>query len=583
VNLDHRLLQQAWAARAALIAAILLGFLGGVSMILQAGVISQIAARVLITGESLQAVYPLLGWLLVVILARAVLAFLADGAAGAVAGRVKQNLRQYLTERLFALGPAYVQGERSGEVSAILVDGVEALDAYFSQYLPQLVLAAAVPLAILVVVFPLDGLTGIVLLLTAPLIPLFMILIGKSGEKLTQQQWTTLSRMSAHFLDTLQGLTTLKLLGRSQERAAEIEVISERYRLATMNVLRVTFLSALALELVATISTAVVAVEIGLRLLAGRIGFEQGFFLLLLAPEFYLPVRMLGQRFHAGMSGVSAAVRIFEILDERDRTAPPTKPVALVSHSPIDTTSKVLHFDHVSYTYPGRALAAVHNISFDAAPGHQVALVGASGAGKSTIANLLLRFIEPEQGVIRLGEQDIAGISPDIWRSQVAWVPQQPFLFHTTIAENLRLARPAATLADLRQAARLALLDDWIQSLPAGYETLVGEQGARLSGGQAQRLALARAFLKDAPLLMMDEPTAHLDPEQEALLEEVTRRLCAGRRVILIAHRLPTIYRSDHILLMSAGRIIASGSHKQLYSQGQEYFHLVNAYQEQPL
>jgi ATP-binding cassette, subfamily C, bacterial CydD len=232
-----------------------------------------------------------------------------------VAVRVKNNLRQMLSRRIFELGPAYVQGERSGELSAVVVDGVESLDAYFSQYLPQLVLAAAVPVAILVVVFPLDLLTGIVLLLTAPLIPLFMILIGKAGERLTKRQWVTLSRMSAYFLDTLQGLTTLKLLGRSQARAGEIEQVSERYRAVTIEVLRVTFLSAFALELVATISTAVVAVEIGLRLLAGRIAFEQGFFLLLLAPEFYLPIRLLGQRFHAGMSGVSAAVRIFEVLD----------------------------------------------------------------------------------------------------------------------------------------------------------------------------------------------------------------------------------------------------------------------------
>jgi ABC-type multidrug transport system fused ATPase/permease subunit len=252
-----------------------------------------------------------------------------------------------------------------------------------------------------------------------------------------------------------------------------------------------------------------------------------------------------------------------------------------VSNMPIDLTGKVLHFDMVSYTYPGRALAAVHDISFTAAPGQQIALVGASGAGKTTIAMLLLRFIEPETGGIRLGEQNIVGLTPDVWRSQVAWVPQQPYLFHTTIADNLRLARPAATHAQLRHAAHLALLDDWIQSLPVGYETLIGEQGARLSGGQAQRLALARAFLKDAPLLIMDEPTAHLDPEQEALLEEATRRLCVGRRVILIAHRLPSIYRSDQILFMAGGQIIESGSHNELYKLGRAYYRLVNAYQEQ--
>jgi ATP-binding cassette, subfamily C, bacterial CydD len=577
VNLDKRLLRQALAARAALFAAVLLGFLGGIFIILQARLVSQIVGRVFLQNAALEAVSAPMLWLLVVIVLRALVLFLAEGAAGAVAVRVKQELRGLLARRLFSLGPAYLHGQRSGELSAVFLDGVEALDAYFSQYLPQLVLAAAIPVAILVVVFPLDLLTGIVLLLTAPLIPLFMILIGKAGERLTQRQWTVLSRMSAHFFDTLQGLTTLKLLGRSRDRAGEIADVSERYRLATMQVLRVTFLSALALELVATISLAVVAVEIGLRLLSGRIGFEQGFFLLLLAPDFYLPIRLLGQRFHAGMSGVSASVRIFEVLDAQEPGFKPAHPSAAVSH--LDISSSALHFDQVSYTYPSRTAAAVHDITFSIRAGQQVALVGPSGAGKSTIAMLLLRFIEPDSGVVRICERSIAAIPPDLWRSQVAWIPQQPYLFHATIADNLRLARQDAPLETVRAAARLAHLDDWIQSLPHGYDTPVGEGGARLSGGQAQRLALARAFLKDAPLLVMDEPTAHLDPEQEALLEEVTRRLCEQRRVILIAHRLPTIYRSDMILFMQAGRIVEAGQHEALYRQAGPYFRLVNAYQ----
>jgi ATP-binding cassette, subfamily C, bacterial CydD len=581
LNLDHRLLRQAWAARAALTAAILLGFLGGVFIIFQASVISQVIGRVFVGRETLETVEPLLFLLLGIIIVRASLAFFADGAAGAVAMQVKNNLRRLLAERLFTLGPAYVEGQRSGEVSTVLVDGVEALDAYFSQYLPQLVLAAAIPLAILVVVFPLDLLTGVVLLVTAPLIPLFMILIGKTGERLTHRQWSMLSRLSAHFLDTLQGLTTLKLLDRSHARGDEIEDVSERYRIATMNVLRVTFLSALALELVATISTAVVAVEIGLRLLAGRIGFEQGFFLLLLAPEFYLPIRMLGQRFHAGMSGVSAAVRIFEILDHQASPQKSKLPIPYISITHHDLAQSTLRFDRVSFTYPQRDMAAVHDISFDLPPDEQVALVGASGAGKSTLAMLLLRFIEPVQGTICMGDRNIAEIVPEEWHSLVAWVPQQPHLFNMTIADNLRLGKPYASMQAVRQAARLSLLDEWIQSLPAGYETWIGEGGARLSGGQAQRLALARAFLKDAPLLVMDEPTAHLDPEQESLLEEAVRRLCERRRVLLIAHRLPTIYRSDRILFVSDGRIVESGTHSELYRQAGGYYRLVHTYQEQ--
>jgi ATP-binding cassette, subfamily C, bacterial CydD len=578
VNLDPRLLRQAWSSRAAFIAAVSLGFIGGIWIILQARTISQIAGRVFLQGETLAGIYPSLVGLLVIIFLRAITVFLSEGAAGAVAVRVKNNLRQMLSRRIFELGPAYVQGERSGELSAVVVDGVENLDAYFSQYLPQLVLAAAVPVAILVVVFPLDLLTGIVLLLTAPLIPLFMILIGKAGEALTKRQWVTLSRMSAYFLDTLQGLTTLKLLGRSQARTDEIEQVSERYRAVTIEVLRVTFLSAFALELVATISTAVVAVEIGLRLLAGRIAFEQGFFLLLLAPEFYLPIRLLGQRFHAGMSGISAAVRIFEVLDAPAPLAPANRPAA--ASSLLKIAEEELRFEQVSYSYPGRSVSAVRDVSFTILPGQQTALVGASGAGKSTIAMLLLRFIEPQSGAIYIGERQLQDIPASSWRTQVAWVSQQPHLFHATIAENLRLAKPGASQFELRRAAKLAYLDDWIAALPLGYDTPLGEAGGGLSGGQAQRLALARAFLKDAPLLVMDEPTAHLDPEQESLLEEVTQRLCAQRRVILIAHRLPTVYRSNSILLMEDGRVAEAGTHAVLLRQRGKYFHLVQAYQD---
>ena len=259
---------------------------------------------------------------LVLSLTRAALVWGGEVAANRVADRVKHDLRARLVAHLLDLGPAYARGERSGELTNTVVEGIEALDAYFRQYLPQLALAALVPLTVLLFVFPLDWLSGLILLLTAPLIPLFMWLIGNAAEALTRRQWTSLSRMSAHFLDVLQGLTTLKVLGRSREQIQIIAQISDRYRQATMGVLRVTFLSALVLEMVATLSTAVVAVQIGLRLLYGSLLFEEAFFVLLLAPEFYLPLRMLGTRFHAGMAGVAAAQRIFEVLETEAKVEP---------------------------------------------------------------------------------------------------------------------------------------------------------------------------------------------------------------------------------------------------------------------
>jgi len=445
------------------------------------------------------------------------------------------------------------------------VEGIEQLDAYFSQYLPAIVLAASIPLTILLLVFPLDPLTGVVFVLTAPLIPFFMILIGKAGEALTKRQYNTLSRLSAHFFDVLQGLTTLKTIGQAKSQAQVIGEFSARYRDVTMQVLRVTFLSALALELLATISTAIVAVEIGFRLLYRNMEFLPAFFILVLAPDFYQPLRNLGLRFHAGMSGVTAATRIYEILD-----TPVSSATYQVSGETLgqphlthpNLTPDTLKLNNISYTYPARETPALQDVSLEIPSGKLTALVGASGAGKSTIASLLLRFISPQSGQILVGETPLEQIPPEQWREQVAWVPQNPYLFSDTLAANLRLARPAASEADLLTACRRAGLEEFIASLPAGLQTTIGERGARLSGGQAQRLALARAFLKDAPLLLLDEPTSSLDPALEASLEASVRELTQGRTVLVIAHRLATIRQADQVIVLQAGKVanLFSGS-----------------------
>ena len=314
MRLDKRLLQLAGTTRAALIASILLGLLSGVTIVAQARYLSQVVADVFLNGAGRGAVISLLITLLVVILLRAGLVWGSEYSASAAAIKIKTRLRQRLFEHILRLGPAYGREERTGELVSTCMEGVEALDAYFSQYLPQLALAALIPVAFLVFILPLDPISGLVLLITAPLIPLFMILIGNLAESLTRRQWQTLSRLSAYFLDVLQGLTALKILGASRTQASVLAKASDRYRRTTMQVLRVAFLSALTLEMIATLGTAIVAVEIGLRLLYGRLTFEQAFFVLLLAPEFYLPLRSLGARFHAAMGGLAAVERIDEIL-----------------------------------------------------------------------------------------------------------------------------------------------------------------------------------------------------------------------------------------------------------------------------
>jgi ATP-binding cassette subfamily C protein CydD len=573
--INKRLLRLAQSARLNLTLTITLSLLGGIVLVGQAYFLSQIINGVFLQEQTLADVQSLLLILLAFSLIRAGFTWSGQASAQRVAGHVKSNLRHRLTAHLLALGPAYTHGERTGELANTAVEGVESLNAYFSQYLPQLATAALVPLTILLVVFPLDTLSGLVLLLTAPLIPIFMILIGKQADSMTRRQWTSLSRMSAHFLDVLQGLTTLKTLNRSRQQTDTIARISYRFGEATMNVLRVAFLSALVLELVATLSVAIVAVEIGLRLLYGRMMFVDALFILILAPEFYIPLRMLGTRFHAGMSGVAAAQRIFDVLDIPATTAN-LQPAATGSAELPSEFS--IRFEDVHYAYDDGNRPALKGVFLTISSGQKVALVGPSGAGKSTVAHLLLRFIDPQQGRISVNDTPLSSLELSAWRKQIAWVSQNPYLFHGTIAENIRLARPEADLGEVQAAARQAHADIFITALPQGYDTPIGERGIRLSGGQAQRIALARAFLKDAPFLILDEATANLDPEHEDYIQTAIAHLLQNRTALIIAHRLNTVTTADQIVVLDRGQIVEQGPHDTLVRGTGLYSQLIAAF-----
>ncbi len=566
MKLDKRLLRLVKSSRLTLVVCILLGFTAGILMVAQARQVSRVISQVFLAGQGLEEVRFILLGLLGVILLRAMMVWGAEMAGSLAAQKVKTGLRQALFEHILSLGPVFARQERAGELVNTCLEGVDSLDAYFSQYLPQLLIAALVPLAFLLLIFPLDPLSAVILLVTAPLIPFFMVLIGSLAESLTKKQWEALSRISAYFYDVLQGLKTLKTFGRSRAQVEVLKQVSERYRRITMSVLRVTFLSALSLEMIATISTALVAVEIGLRLLYGRLTYEQALFVLLLAPEFYQPLRTLGARFHAGMAGVSAAARIFSILDE-GKAECVNQSEALKQGR--DETSGV-RFDGVEYTYPDGS-RALEGVSLTIPAGKTVALVGASGAGKSTLAAILLGFITPTRGDVVWDGQSLSNLSPEVWRQRVAWVPQQPYLFHDTVLANIRLARPEATLEEIVAASQRAHAHEFILNLPQGYDTVIGERGARLSAGQAQRIALARAFLKDAPLLVLDEATSNLDPEQETLIQAAIHDLMQGRTTLVIAHRLNTVYRADVIYVMQSGRIVEAGKHEELIRAGGLY------------
>jgi ATP-binding cassette subfamily C protein CydCD len=570
--MHRRLLSLTRDSRTPLLLTILSGFLLGLLTIGQAYLLSSTVNAVFLEGQTLAQVAHWLKLILVIIVGRAFLTWVNEVSANSVAVKIKSDLRKRLFNHILNLGPAYTRGQRTGELTTAAVEGIEALDAYYSQYLPQLVVTALIPISILIVVFPLDLLTGIVMLITAPLIPFFMIMIGKGAETVTRRQYQTLARLSAHFLDSLQGLTTLKLFGQSKAHAKNIEKVSNQFRDTTLGVLRVTFLSALALELLATLSTAVIAVEIGLRLLYARMEFREAFFILILTPEFYLPLRILGARFHAGMSGTTAAKRIYEILD----TPIPqnqNKSQLLVSDSQIGH----IEISDVTFTYPEETAPALKNINLQIRAGQHLAMVGKTGAGKSTLVNLLLGFLQPSSGKITTCylPNHILPAPPPI--SAIAWVPQKPYLFHDTLSANIRLGKHDATSEEIIEAARAAHLHEFIETLPDKYETIIGESGARLSGGQAQRLALARAFLKNAPILVLDEPTSSLDPETESLLEESTQRLMQGRIVITIAHRLNTIFRADQIVVLEEGCIVETGTHRELLAKNGSYTRMLEA------
>jgi len=553
---------------------VIAAFLAGALSVLQSYQLSRVISGVFIDHQTLVQVKPILQVILGVVLLRVVFTFLNEVLAGRVAVMVKTRLRRVLLQKIDRLGPEFLKNESTGELTTTALQGVDALDAYFSQYLPQVLLAVMLPLTILVVVFPLDLLTGIVFLLTAPLIPLFMVLIGKTAEALTGRQWKALTQLGDYFLDTLQGIATLKMLGRNEDRVQEVMDANDHYRQTTLNVLKVTFLSALALELISTISTAVVAVEIGLRLLYSQIEFQQAFFILLIAPEFYLPLRNLSARYHAGMTGVTAARHIYELLDAPEPEYRTGGEVVRLESS--FTSGFRISIRELSYTYPGQDEPALKDIDLEIHKGKHYALVGMSGSGKSTLARILVRFIEPDEGELLLDGEDIRNWSKENWRRYVGWLPQTPFIFNDTLLRNITLGEDCFTQADIQNAIETAGLTSVQVNLPKGLDTPLLEGGYRLSGGELQRVALARVCLRDPKLLVMDEPTAHLDPELERSLGDSIRRLMLDRTTLSIAHRLSTIQCVDEVFFMQDGVLVAQGCHADLLQSSQPYHDFIH-------
>ncbi len=560
---------------------IVCGTAAGLAVVVQAALLSHAVDAAFLGQAPLRRLLPVVAALAAVAPLRALFVWLQETQATRYSAGLRQEVRDRLLRRVLALGPRFLAGERTGEIASTLVGGVDALDAYVAQYLPQTALAAIVPGLVLAVVVWCDPLSALVLLLTFPLIPLFVWLIGSAARERTRVQWVTLSRLSARFLDAVSGLATLRAFGRADDEARALQVVGERHRAITLEVLRLALVSALVLEALATLGTAVVAVEIGLRLLYAKVAFREALFVLVLTPEFYRPLRALGVAFHAGMAGREAALRMDEIAAA---TGPLAAPAVLAGESSPACVSHRrprpprVRFQDVSFCYPRGGRRALDGFTLDLPEGRTVALLGATGEGKTTAAHLLLRFLEPDQGSLLVDEVPLHSIPPESWRARLAWVSQHPRLFHATLRENLRLARADATDADLVRALEQAHLREVLDELPRGLDTPLGEGGERLSGGEAQRLALARAWLKDAPLLVLDEPTAFLDLATEAVVVEAIMRVCRGRTVLLVAHRLTTVTRADRLACLSHGRVVEEGSPTDLAASGTVYPRLLAAW-----
>jgi ATP-binding cassette subfamily C protein CydD len=561
---DPRLLRHARAARSYLIVTVLLGLAVTGLIVTQAALLAHgLAAAARGTGAA--ALAGTLVLLLGVVLARGAAVYGGEAAALRAAARIKSQLRRQLTGHCLRLGPAWLGARQPGQIAAQATRGLDGLDPYFARYLPQLVLSVLVPAAVVVTVTATDWISGVVIAVTLPLIPLFAALVGLHTRAQTRRQWRLLAQLGGHFLDVVQGLPTLKAFGRAKAQEQVIARVTEQHRSTAMATLRVAFLSALVLELSAALATAVVAVETGLRLLYGHMPYQAALLVLLLTPEAYLPLRAVAAQYHASAEGSAAADSIFEILDTplpRQASAPALVP---------DLRSAPIRLDGVTVTYPGRSRPALAELSLSISPGELLMLTGPSGAGKTTVLQLLLRFAEPASGTIRVGGTGLAAVPVEAWRAQIAWVPQQPRLFGGSVADNIALGQPGASRAAIEDAAILAGAAAFIEAFPRGYDTPLGERAAELSAGQRQQLALARAFLRDAPLLLLDEPTAHLAPAAAAAIEGVIRGPMAGRTIILATHRHPGDAGASQVIALGArlaenasqpagARVMAAGS-----------------------
>ncbi len=543
-------------------------YLGGLLIIAQAWLLGWSIDAIIFKQKNLQDISFYLILLLAVVALRFLLQSIASRFAAVASALIVDNLRSELYQKLQNLGPTYISNKGSGALISTISDAVNSIRTYYSLYLPAKVSAMVLPLSILVFIFPFDTISGVVFLATFPLIPIFMIIIGKGAAELNQRQWSKLARMSKRFLNAIEGYTTLKIFNAAKAEAKNIARISEVYRVETMKVLKVAFLSSVVLEFFATIS-------IAFRLMWGQMDFFYGFFILLLAPEFYAPLRKMGTAYHARMEATAAAEKIIEIMGY-----PPEQNKKNIADEISTDAAEVnfenitIRFENVCFCYAD-SLDVLKNVSFEIKAGTKTAITGASGSGKSTIMALILGYIKPRSGKVFINNIDLNKIDIKLFRRNISYIAQTPTLFYGTIMDNLKMGNKNATDGEVENLCKRLQIDKFIGKTANGYNTLLGEMGYGLSGGEIQRIAIGRAFVRQCSLVLMDEPTASLDRKTETIIQLALREFTRGRTVFTIAHRLNTILNADEIIYIKDGIIIDKAKHSRLLKQNADYADLI--------
>jgi ATP-binding cassette subfamily C protein CydD len=562
--------------------AIALGSFNGLLMIMQTAMLAYLIDRVIfpnaevtVSDSSNQSVIPesvvltdistICMTLIATIFCRAALEYFSECYSRRGAMDIKANIRSRLLNRLFQFGPAYTQTKGSAKLSHLLHQGIESLEDYFAGYLPVIAYCAVIPLAILIAVFPIDWQSGLILLFTAPMVPFFMILIGHKAQRLNQEHWAKLQRMSSHFLDIIQGLTQLKIFNASRREVAAVKKISDNYGDETMGILKIAFLSSFVLEFLASISIALVAVVLGFRLYYGDVDYVFALWVLLLAPEFYLPFRQLGTQYHAKMAGVTAAEDLVEILN---------LPQVHYSLEEKFTAPFSISLVQAEFAYPGRS-SALSQVNTEFSSQGLYAVIGESGSGKSTLADMVLGFVQPDSGQVVVNGQRLTTANRDHWLKHCGWISQQAQIFYGSLAFNIALSDNYQDELVI-EALDKAGLASFVQTLDQGIESEIGEDGAGLSGGQAQRLALARVFYHQPDVLILDEPTSNLDQPTEQIITASIKAYAKNHIVIVIAHRLHTVIDAKKIIVLEQGKIIESGTHQELLTHDGYYTQQVN-------